>query len=98
MKKKSAGFYRGYSNVNAGATFSGERVSGEDEIAKKVESYSSMSQEELLDELFFTAAEARRKGELSDEKLIGFYNTVKGMLDEKQRAKLETLIRALKEK
>lgn len=93
MKKKSAGFYRGYSNVNAGATFSGE-----DEIAKKVESYSSMSQEELLDELFFTAAEARRKGELSDEKLIGFYNTVKGMLDEKQRARLETLIRALKEK
>lgn len=93
MKKKSAGFYRGYSNVNAGATFSGE-----DEIEKKVESYSSMSQEELLDELFFTAAEARRKGELSDEKLIGFYNTVKGMLDEKQRARLETLIRALKEK
>ncbi len=90
MKKFKSGFY-GAGQQNSGF------ADIEETTAKTVEKYSSMSREELVDELFAQAAAARRSGELSDEKLAAFYNAVKGMLTDSQREKLDILMRALKE-
>ncbi len=91
MKKKNNGFYHG---AGTDAYGYGTERGGKD-VADMVDGYASMGEEELLDELFVKAAEARRKGELDDKKLMNFYDSVKGMLTPGQLKKLDVLMRAL---
>lgn len=90
MKKSNNGFF-------ARQRSGGEHAEADDKTMQDVKKYSSMSREELVDELFAQAAAARRRGELNDEKLAAFYNAVNGMLNDAQRAKLDILMRALSE-
>lgn len=94
MKKKNNGFY--YGGASLSEDFGEERERQvEKELGEKTERYRGMSEDELIDELFAQAAAARRRGELSDQKLAAFYDTVKGMLDGSQRRKLDVLMKAL---
>lgn len=96
MKKNRGGFY--YGEGFSDSRESGDNARREDvgDIEEKVSEYADMSADRLLDELFSNAAAARRRGELDDEKLQSFYNSVKGMLNTEQLKRLDVLMRVLK--
>ena len=86
MKKKNGGFYGNGGDIGSRG----------DDVRRTVDSYSGMSEDALLEELFAEAAAARRRGELDDKKLDLFYNSVRSSLSPAQLRKLDVLMRALK--
>lgn len=96
MKKSRGGFY--YGEGYPDGRESGKSARGEDvaDLEEKVGKFGNMSADSLLDELFSNAAAARRRGELDDEKLENFYNSVKGMLTPEQLKRLDVLMRVLR--
>lgn len=94
MKKKNGNFYGYGSDIQSRE----KDATSEDNLRRAVDSYSGMSEDALLDELFAEASVARRRGELDDAKLDLFYNSVKSSLSPAQLKKLDVLMRALKSK
>ena len=96
MKKSRGGFYygEGYSDLRESVG----NARGEDfsDLEEKVGKLGAMSADRLLEELFSNAAAARRRGELDDEKLENFYNSVKGMLTPDQLKRLDVLMHVLR--
>jgi hypothetical protein len=68
----------------------------EDDIKSAYQKYSGFSQEELMREMFRTAEESRKKGELSDEMLDGFYNRAQSFMSPEQAERMRELIIELK--
>lgn len=75
----------------------GERVSQSEEenIREKVDYYSSMSENQLYDELFKEVVKGKQNGTLTREGLMNFYNMVIPLLNEQQRQKLDEIIKKL---
>lgn len=92
MKKKNGGFYGNGGDIGS----RGDDALNADKVRRTVDSYSGMSEDALLEELFAEAATARRRGELDDKKLDLFYNSVRSSLSPAQLRKLDVLMRALK--
>lgn len=61
-----------------------------------VQKYGSLSEEELLNEMFTLAAEERKNGQLTNEKLDGFYEQSKSFLTPEQAERMKELILQLK--
>lgn len=75
----------------------GERVSKSEEenIREKVDYYSSMSENQLYEELFREVVKGKQNGTLTREGLMNFYNMVIPLLNEQQRQKLDEIIKKL---
>ncbi|MFA5449325.1 MAG: hypothetical protein WC292_02690 [Clostridia bacterium] len=61
-----------------------------------IQKYGSLSEEQLMNEMFTLAAEERQRGDLTNEKLDDFYNQAKGMLTPEQAERMKELILQLK--
>ena len=59
---------------------------------KKINDYSSMSEEKLIDELILSVQKAKQNGTFDAQKIMTFVNIVAPKLDEKGRAKLNKLL------
>lgn len=89
----------GYRNV---PTFSdtGKAVgqsSDQDELMAQAQQYASMSESDLMGQMFSVAKEEKSKGNLDDAKLDEFYRSATGMLSQDQLVKLRGLIDLLKD-
>lgn len=89
----------GYRNV---PTFSdtGKAVgqsSDQDELMAQAQQYASMSESDLMGQMFSVAKEEKSKGNLDDAKLDEFYRSATGMLSQDQLVKLRSLIDLLKD-
>ncbi|MCL2631331.1 MAG: hypothetical protein FWD49_07455 [Firmicutes bacterium] len=67
-----------------------------EEIKDKVNRYSQLSQEQLMEELFKVATESRKRGELSDSALDSFFNQASSFLSHEQSERMKELIGELK--
>ena len=85
------------SNTQNSQPSGGERVSQNDEenIREKVDYYSSMSENQLYDDLFKEVVKGKQNGTLTREGLMNFYNMVIPLLNEQQRQKLDEIIKKL---
>lgn len=66
------------------------------DINSVVNKYSSMSEENLMQELFKTANQSRQDGTLDNNSLDNFYNQAASFLTPEQSEKMRSLISELK--
>jgi len=71
-------------------------VSSDMPTPEMVDKYSRMSEEQLMQEMFRSAADSRRNGSLTDDMLDNFYNQAQGYLSPEQTERMRDLIRELK--
>lgn len=93
MKKPKFGAGNAGQSAGTGAEQNAENAAGLEEELKR---YAGLSQEQLASEMLAQAARGRAAGTLTDAELEKFYASASGMLDERQRARLRTLIDGLK--
>ncbi len=63
----------------------------QDELKRRTQELSQLSEGELYEQLFKNAREAKEKGELSGSDIDGFLSMVSPMLNEEQRRRLTEL-------
>lgn len=61
-----------------------------------MDKYSRMSEEQLMQEMFRSAASSRANGQLTDDMLDSFYHQAQGFLSPEQSERMRELIRELK--
>ena len=72
------------------------RENHNDDIRKKAEEYGKKSEEELLGEILKAAKVGKENGSLTDGKLQEFASQVAPLLNEEQRARLESVIKMIR--
>ncbi len=70
--------------------------SKEEDVRKKAEEFSKLSEGELYSELFKNVDEAKKSGNLSSNDLDNFLKTVAPMLNKEQMDKMNDLINKIK--
>lgn len=83
------------SRPTAGANSGGQR-GVQDDLQSKINEFAGKSQEELMSELFASANLLKGEGRLTARDLDEFYGKVSGFLNEEQKARMRSLIEALK--
>lgn len=61
-------------------------------IEQEINKYSGMSEERLMQEMFYLVEEGRKNGTLDNQKLEEFFNSASCMLSSEQTTKLRSLI------
>jgi hypothetical protein len=69
---------------------------GQEELKKKIKNYSKLSQSDLMRELQNEITKQKANGSFDINNLSSQLSNVKSMLDEKQRANLERILKNLK--
>lgn len=67
-----------------------------EELEDKINDYSKLSSDKLLEEFMRLTIEKKRKGELSDNELQNVKNTISPMLNTEQKAQLDKLLGIVK--
>lgn len=68
----------------------------EDEVKKKINNYSKLSERDLMKELFNEVGKQKASGDFDVNKLKSQFESVKPMLNESQKANLERILKNLK--
>ncbi len=61
-------------------------------LEEEIDKYSGMSEERLMQEMFYLVEEGRKNGTLDNQKLEEFFNSASCMLSSEQITKLRSLI------
>ncbi len=70
----------------------------EDVLTSLARKYEGADEDELIAAIFAEAERGRKNGTLSDADIDNFARTVSPMLNDKQRKRLESIVRHLKQK
>lgn len=65
-------------------------------IQDDINKYSSMSQDQLMEELIKHAKEGKQNGSINDATLEKLYNVASGFLKEDEKARLKSLLEIVK--
>lgn len=67
-----------------------------DDVKKKINNYSKLSEGDLMKELYKEVAKQKAGGEFNPSKLASQFENLKPMLNQKQSANLEKILKNLK--
>ena len=94
--ERSGDEYSAYGKRPTSNANDGGQAGSQDDLQSKINEFAGKSQEELMSELFASANRMKGEGRLTAADLDGFYAKVSGFLNEEQKARMRSLIEALK--